>query len=76
MKAAGLLVHPAHSLADLPETFIKFLTRPKNLVFEPFGGSLTTAAVEEALDRCWLASECRPEYIQGDQLKVPHAKAA
>ncbi|NBJ13921.1 site-specific DNA-methyltransferase [Microvirga arsenatis] len=76
VKAAGLPVHPARFPATLPETFIRFLTRPKDLVFEPFGGSLTTAAVAEALDRRWVASECMLEYIQGGQLRFPHAKAA
>lgn len=76
VKAAGLPVHPARFPADLPETFIKFLTRPKDLVFEPFGGSLTTAAVAEALDRRWVASECMLEYIQGGRFRFPHAEAA
>jgi site-specific DNA-methyltransferase (cytosine-N4-specific) len=76
VKAAGLPVHPARFPAVLPETFIKFLTRPKDLVFEPFGGSLTTAAVAEALDRRWVASECMLDYVLGGQLRFPHAKAA
>jgi DNA modification methylase len=76
VKAAGLPVHPTRFPAALPETFIKFLTRPTDLVFEPFGGSLTTAAVAEALDRRWVASECMLGYVLGGQLRFPHAKAA
>jgi site-specific DNA-methyltransferase (cytosine-N4-specific) len=76
VKAAGLPVHPARFPAALPETFIKFLTRPKDLVLEPFGGSLTTAAVAEALDWRWVASECMLDYVLGGQLRFPHAKAA
>ncbi|WP_154660932.1 DNA methyltransferase [Microvirga lotononidis] len=67
VKAAGLPVHPARIPAALPETFIKFLTRRKDLVFEPFVGSLTTAAVAEALGRRWVASECMLEYVLGGQ---------
>jgi site-specific DNA-methyltransferase (cytosine-N4-specific) len=67
VKAAGLPVHPARFPAALPEMFIKFLTHPKDLVFEPFGGSLTTAAVAEALDRRWVASEWMLEYLLGGQ---------
>ncbi len=76
VKAAGLPVHPARFPAALPEMFIKFLTRPKDLVFEPFGGSLTTAAVAEALDRRWIASECMLEYLKGGQMRFPSALAA
>ncbi|QRM34753.1 site-specific DNA-methyltransferase [Microvirga sp. VF16] len=76
VKAAGLPVHPARFPAALPEMFIKFLTRPNDLVFEPFGGSLTTAAVAEALNRRWVASECMLEYIKGGQMRFPSAAAA
>jgi DNA modification methylase len=76
VKAAGLPVHPARFPAALPEMFIKFLTRPKDLVFEPFGGSLTTAAVAEALDRRWVASECMLEYVLGGQHRFSKRMAA
>lgn len=76
VKAAGLPVHPARFPAALPEMFIKFLTQPKDLVFEPFGGSLTTAAVAEALDRRWIASECMLEYIKGGRLRFNNDLAA
>ena len=76
VKAAGLAVHPVRFPAALPETFIKFLTRPTDLVFEPFGCSLTTAAVAEALDRRWVASQCMLDYVLGGQLRLPHAKVA
>jgi DNA modification methylase len=76
VKASGLPVHPARFPAALPEMFIKFLTRPKDLVFEPFGGSLTTAAVAEALDRRWVASECMLEYILGGQHRFSKRMAA
>jgi site-specific DNA-methyltransferase (cytosine-N4-specific) len=76
VKAAGLPVHPARFPAALPEMFIKLLTRPKDLVFESFGGSLTTAAVAEALDRRWVASECMLEYLLGGQHRFPKRMAA
>jgi site-specific DNA-methyltransferase (cytosine-N4-specific) len=75
-KAAGLPVHPARFPAALPEMFIKFLTRPKDLVFEPCGGSLTTAPVAEALDRRWVASECMLEYVIGGQHRFSNRLAA
>jgi len=75
-KSAGLPVHPARFPAALPEMFIELLTRPKDLVFELFGGSFTTAAVAEELDRRWVASECILDYMLGGQFLFPHAKAA
>ena len=59
VKAAGLPVHPSRFPADLPETFIQFLSQAKDLVFEPFDGSLTTAAVAEAR-KFWARARLPP----------------
>lgn len=53
----------------MPEHFIKFLTRADDLVFDPFGGSLTTGAVAERLGRRWIASECMLDYIEGGRAR-------
>jgi DNA modification methylase len=42
---------------ELAEFFIRFLTDPGDLVFDPFGGSNTSGAVAETLGRRWIASE-------------------
>lgn len=57
--------HPARMPTDLPEFFIKFLTDPKDIVFDPFGGSNTTGAAAENLGRKWLTVEPTPHYIAG-----------
>ncbi len=75
-KAAGLPVHPARFPAALPEHFIKFLTKEQDLVFDPFGGSLTTAAAAERLNRRWIASEAVLDYLEGARLRFPDAVAA
>ncbi len=68
-KAAGLPVHPARFPDALPEFFIKLLTRVHDHVYDPFGGSQTTAAVAERLDRHWTTSECVLDYILGGKTR-------
>lgn len=63
----GIKPHPARMAPGIAEFFIKFLTRPGDLVLDPFAGSNTTGAAAEALDRKWLAIEPEPEYIQGSK---------
>lgn len=72
-KAAGLPVHPARFPGALPEFFIKLLTREDDHVFDPFGGSQTTAAVAERLKRRWTTSECVLDYVLGGRHRFPAA---
>jgi len=53
-------IHPARMPAELAEFFIRFLTDPGDLVFDPFAGSNTTGAVAQALERRWVA--CEPDW--------------
>lgn len=57
--------HPARMAPALPKFFIRFLTQPGDLVFDPFGGSNTTGAVAEGMDRRWIALEPEWEYVRG-----------
>jgi site-specific DNA-methyltransferase (cytosine-N4-specific) len=59
--------HPARMPIALAEFFIKFLTKPKMLVFDPFGGSNTTGAAAEKLGRRWVAVEPNKDYIVGSR---------
>jgi DNA modification methylase len=54
--------HPCRFPVDLPAFFIKLLTRPGQLVLDPFGGTGTTAVAAEALGRRWLLTESDPGY--------------
>jgi len=63
----GLEAHPARMQADLAAFFIKFLTGPNDLVLDPFGGSNTTGAVAEALNRRWLSVEANAGYAEGSK---------
>ncbi len=63
-KAEGIKIHPARFPSQLPKFFIKLLTEQNDVVFDPFGGSLTTGAVAEKLERRWLAGEAVEEYLK------------
>ena len=56
-------LHPARFPLDLPGFFVKLLTKPGQLVFDPFAGTGTTALAAEILGRRWLATEIDPKYI-------------
>ncbi len=54
--------HPARFPLQLPTFFIKLLSKPDQLVLDPFGGTGTTALAAEKLGRRWLVTEIDPKY--------------
>lgn len=62
-KALGIAGHPARFPAKLPEFFIKFLTKPGDLVLDIFAGSNTTGEAAERLGRRWIACDLDREYV-------------
>lgn len=64
-KEHGLEAHPARMQMGLACFFIEFLTRPGDLVLDPFGGSNTTGYAAESLDRRWVAVEASDVYAKG-----------
>lgn len=54
--------HPARFPVALPTFFINLLTQPKELVFDPFAGTCTTAVAAEQLGRRWLVTELDASY--------------
>ena len=62
-KAANVKAHPARFPAKLPEFFIKFLTKPDDIIVDIFAGSNTTGSVCEQLNRRWLSFELNHEYL-------------
>ena len=66
-RAHDLQPHPARMPSGLAEFFIRFLTKPKALVLDPFAGSNTTGAAAERLRRRWLSIEPNESYLQGSQ---------
>jgi len=59
--------HPARMPMDLAKFFIKFLTDPGDIVLDPFGGSNTTGAAAEELQRYWMSIEASAEYIKSSR---------
>jgi len=62
-KAVGVKGHPARFPPKLPEFFIKYLTKPGDLVVDIFAGSNTTGQVAETLGRRWIAYDLSREYL-------------
>jgi DNA modification methylase len=72
-RAAGLPIHPARFPDPVPDFFIRFLTRPGQLVLDPFAGSNVTGRAAETLEREWLAVEINGDYVAGSRLRFPDA---
>jgi DNA modification methylase len=64
-RERGLVPHPARFPRQVPEFFVKFLTRKGGLILDPFSGSNMTGYVAESLGRRWLAFEQKREYVRG-----------
>lgn len=61
----GLSPHPARFPSDLPEYFVRMLTDPGDMVFDPFAGSCVTGEVSERLGRRWACAEMVDDYLKG-----------
>ena len=63
--------HPARFPIELPAFFIKLMTKPGQLVFDPFAGTCTTALAAEMLERRWLVTELDEKFavILPDRIK-------
>lgn len=66
-KRESIDLHPARMPSDLAKFFIKFLTEPGDIVLDPFGGSNTTGAAAEDLERFWISIEASEQYIRGSR---------
>jgi site-specific DNA-methyltransferase (cytosine-N4-specific) len=64
-KSKDLPMHPARMPITVADFFIKFLTDPKDLVLDPFGGSCTTGKSAENLSRRWVCVEQEKDYLNG-----------
>jgi site-specific DNA-methyltransferase (cytosine-N4-specific) len=64
-KENDVPMHPARMPITVADFFIKFLTDPKDLVLDPFGGSCTTGKSAENLKRRWICVEREQDYLFG-----------
>jgi len=60
----GLAAHPARFPRQVPDFFLRFLTRKGDLILDPFCGSNTTGYIAEKLGRRWLAFDREREYVR------------
>ena len=75
-REAGLPIHPARFPPELPDFFIRLLTRPGQTVLDPFAGSNVTGQVAEALKRHWISIEINGDYVAGSKLRFGDAAAS
>ncbi|WP_066732985.1 site-specific DNA-methyltransferase [Cupriavidus sp. D384] len=61
----GLPTHGAMQPTDIPDFFTRFLSRPGDLVVDPFGGTIRTGLAAERLGRRWIATEWILQYVRG-----------
>lgn len=71
-KKLGKKIHPARFPAELPRFFIKFLTKPGDLIVDPFAGSNTTGHVAEQLKRKWIGVEKDENYAADSELRFQY----
>ena len=73
-EANGLQAHGAPMPYRLAEILVRWLSRPGDLVVDPFGGRLTTAAAAERTGRNWLACDSQWDYLAQAVTRFPGAR--
>lgn len=71
----GVKVHPARFPRSLPEFFLKLVTRPGDIVIDPFAGSNTTGRAAEDGERRWLSIDIEDAYVRASAIRFgldPH----
>ena len=68
-KALGIKIHPARFPSAIPDFFIKLLTKPGDLMMDPFAGSNTTGQVAQHLDRRWIAVDIQEAYVRASGVR-------
>ncbi len=68
--------HPARTPEDVVRTWVRYLTRPNDLVLDPFAGSGTTLRVAAEEGRRGLGIEIRKEYVATARAALAERKLA
>lgn len=68
-KEKGLEIHPARMPCQIPEFFIKMLTKQNDIVLDCFAGSNTTGACAEKLGRRWVSVEIDKEFYKSSKYR-------
>lgn len=69
-RAADLPQHGALMPLRLARFLIDFLSRPDDLVVDPFGGWGTTARAAQDAGRRWITTELHAEYVAAQALRM------
>jgi DNA modification methylase len=64
-RRLNLTIHPARFPKQVPDFFVRFLTRKGDLILDPFCGSNMTGYVAEKLGRRWLSFDLEHKYVRG-----------
>ncbi|HUJ09408.1 MAG TPA: site-specific DNA-methyltransferase [Verrucomicrobiae bacterium] len=68
-RAVGMKPHPARFPLGLAKFFISFLTKPGEVVLDPFAGSNVTGEAAESLGRKWVSVELDETYVKGSKFR-------
>jgi len=68
-RAKGLKPHPARFPDEVPRFFIDFLSKPGDLIVDPFAGSNVVGRVAEITGRRWISVDIDEEYVQGSEAR-------
>ena len=68
--------HPARFPVLLPAFFVQLLTKPGQLVYDPFGGTGTTAVAAEFLGRRWVVTETERAYAKAVRSRMDTGRDA
>lgn len=71
--ALGLRAHGAMYPVRLAKFLVEFLTRPNDLVADPFGGWGTTGLAAEMTGRRWITTEKVADYAAGGAVRFRHS---
>jgi DNA modification methylase len=66
-ETRGVKPHPARFPDEIPRFFVDFLTRPGDLVIDPFAGSNVVGKVAEVTGRRWIAIDVEIDYLRGSE---------
>ncbi len=69
-REAGISPHPARFPEAIPEFAMRLTTEPGDVVFDPFAGSCTTAAVAQRLGRNFVVCDRSRHYLDGGVLQL------
>jgi site-specific DNA-methyltransferase (cytosine-N4-specific) len=72
-KKFGYSPNPARFVDAIPDFFIRFLTRPNDLVLDPFAGSNVVGYIAEQHHRRWISIEIVKDYIIASRFRFEDA---